>query len=392
VKLTKRVVESATADSSQEAFLWDAELRGFGLRVHPSGRRSYLVQYKVSGRTRRLALGAHGVLTVDQARRLAIQALAAVRGGGDPSRDRRCESVSFADLAARYLREHAELKKRPSSIASDQSLLKRVLTPRLGTLPVSQIGREDISRLHHSLHDTPIRANRAIALLSKIMNLAERWGVRPDGSNPCRHVERYRESKRERFLSAAETARLGDALRDLEAERKISAAVAAAVRMLLFTGARRGEICGLRWEHVDFEGSRLALQESKTGAKTIPLNAPALEVLAGLPRRCGWVFPTEVGDSPLDLSRPWDRVRARAGLPDLRIHDLRHSHASVLAAAGVSLLVIGRVLGHKVPATTARYAHLSDDPVREASEIAGARLVAAMSGQPRVSVTRLSRS
>ena len=194
-----------------------------------------------------------------------------------------------------------------------------------------------------------------------MFNLAEVWALRPDNSNPCRHVQRFRERARERFLSSAEIAKLASALKSLEDEEKITKAVAGAVRLLLFTGARRGEICGLRWDHIDFERGCLRLPDSKTGAKVISLNAPALEVIAGLPRRSPWVFPTEQGDQPIDLSRPWDRIRERAELPAVRIHDLRHSHASVLAAAGVPLLVIGRILGHNVPATTARYARLADD-------------------------------
>lgn len=320
---------------------------------------------------------------------MAIQALAAVRAGGDPSRDRRSGRGTFGELANRYLWEHAEARKRASAIASDRSLLRRVLVPKLGAAPTTKITREDVTRLHHELRETPIQANRTLALLSKIMNLAEFWGLRPDGSNPCRHVQRFREVKRERFLSSAETAKLADALAGLEAEAKITATVAAAIRLLLFTGARRGEICGLRWEHVDFERGYLRLPDSKTGAKTIALNAPALQVLASLPRRSEWVLPTKQGDRPVDLSRPWDVIRESAELPNLRIHDLRHSHASVLAAAGVSLLVIGRILGHKVPATTARYAHRADNPVREAAEIAGARIAVAMSGREPASVTRL---
>jgi integrase len=222
-----------------------------------------------------------------------------------------------------------------------------------------------------------------------MMNLAERWGLRPDASNPCRHVERYKERKRERFLSPAELARLGDALAEMERDGSETPSVVAAVRLLVFTGARRGEIVELRWEWVDFERACLRLPDSKTGAKAIPLSAPALQVLARLERRSPWVLPTAAGDGPVSLSKPWERARRHAGLPGVRLHDLRHTFASILASSGTSLIVIGRVLGHTVPATTARYAHLSDDPVREAAEAAGARLAAAMRGEAKADAAPL---
>jgi integrase len=283
-------------------------------------------------------------------------------------------------LAKRYLREHAIPKKKPSSVTSDQQLLDNHVIPKLGRLRVAEVTRNDVSALHHSLRKTPYQANHALSLISKMMNLAERWGLREDGTNPCRHVERYREHKRERYLSAAETARLGDALTALVREEKISKSCAAAVRLIALTGARRGEVCGLRWEYIDWERACLRLPDSKTGPKVIPLAAPALQLLANLPRRSEWCFPTEQGDLPADLSRPWDRIREQAKLPGFRIHDLRHTCASVLAAQGESLIVIGKLLGHTVPATTARYAHLSDDPVRAAAERVGAQIARALSG------------
>ncbi len=392
--LTKRTVESLCATDGRDVVVWDDELRGFGVRVRAgSGHRYYVVKYRHQGRQRWETLGQHGAVTAAKARRLAARTLGSVAEGCDPAaerRARRAAAVTVSELAARYIADHAEQKKRASSVVSDRALLKLRIVPRLGRLRVPDVTREDVERFHREVgKDHPTQANRAIALLSKMMNLAELWGLRPDNSNPCRHVQRFRERPRERFLSSVEIAKLAKALKSLEGEGKITKAVAGAVRLLLLTGARRGEICGLRWEYVDFERGCVRLPDSKTGAKAISLNAPALQVIAELPRRSPWVFPTEQGEHPIDLSRPWDRIRERAELPAVRIHDLRHSHASVLAAAGVPLLVIGRILGHNVPATTARYAHLADDPVREAAEIAGARIAAAMSGRKPASVTRL---
>lgn len=241
-KLTRRTVEATKSGPARDVFTWDDELSGFGVRVLPSGKRSYLVQYRFARRTRRLTLGAHGVLTAQQARRLARAALGDLARGIDPAAARRAKAKAptVKELGQRYLREHAKPKKRPSSAASDESLLKRCIYPRLGQRLVIDLCREQLHRRVGK--DTPTQANRVLALVSKMMNLAERWGLRSDGTNPCRHVERFRETKRERFLSSAEIAKIGDALAALEREGKITGAAAAAVRVLLLTGARRGEV------------------------------------------------------------------------------------------------------------------------------------------------------
>jgi integrase len=380
-RLTKKLVDAATP-RDREYFLWDDELRGFGLRVLPSGRCMYVVQYRASARTRRMKLGPPAVLTPREARRHAAQVLAEVLAGGDPSAARKVEGVTVADLAARYLREHAETKKKPSSAAKDARNLELHVLPVLGSLPVGSVTRVEVSRLHYRMRKTPGAANRTLALISKMMNLAEGWGLRPDGSNPCRHVERYPERQLERYLSSAELGRLGEVLAEAERKEQEPRPVIAAIRLLILTGARRSEILNLRWAEVDFERGLLRLRDSKTGPKTIPANAPALEILAGLERTSEWALPTARGTSPVSLSRPWSRIRRRAGLEDLRIHDLRHSFASVGAAAGLGLPLIGKLLGHTQPATTHRYAHLGDDPVRQASEAIGARITTALAARP----------
>jgi integrase len=380
-KLTKQLVDAATP-RDREYFLWDGELHGFGLRVLPSGRRTYVVQYRAARRTRRMNLGPPAVLSPREARRRAAQALAEVLAGGDPSVTRRAEGITVADLARRYLREHARTKKKPSSAAKDERNLELHVLPRLGHLTVMAVTRSEVSRLHHAMRKTPGAANRTLALLSKMMNLAESWALRPDGSNPCRHVERYPERRLERYLSSAERSRLGEVLADAERSEEEPASVIAAIRLLILTGARRSEILSLRWSEVDLERGFLRLRDSKTGPKAIPLNAPAREVLAGLERASEWVLPTARGSGPVSLSKPWSRIRRRAGLEDLRIHDLRHSFASVGAGAGLGLPLIGKLLGHTQPATTHRYAHLGDDPVRQASEAIGARISEALTAQP----------
>ena len=385
-KLTKRLVEGIKPDPDRDVIVWDQELPGFGIRVWPSGKRVYILKYRnMHGRQRKPVIGQHGVLTADQARSIARGWLAEVERGGDPSGSRveARTSPTMDDLAERYLEQHARVKKRPRSVKSDETLLQLHILPPLGRMKVSEVGRADVQRLHHNMRATPGAANRTAALLSKMFNLAEKWGLRPDVSNPCRHLEKYRERKLERFLSEAELARLGDVLNEAERFGSERPSVIAAIRLLIFTGCRLSEILTLRWEYVDFERQVLRLPESKTGQKVVPLNAPARELLTGMTRDpSGWVIPgAKIGAHLVNLEKPWRRIRAKAGLDDVRLHDLRHSFASFGAASGLSLPIIGALLGHTQAATTKRYAHLADDPLRQASEAVGQRIAAAMKGE-----------
>jgi integrase len=384
-RLTKRYVDALRCTDG-DLVVWDDDLPGFGLRVRASGRRYYVAKYRAKGRQRWLTLGPHGVLTPEQARRQAAKALSAARDGADPAVERRAEgrALTVADLAERYLSQHAEPKKKAASLRNDRLNLRLHVVPSLGRVPLAAVTREDVATLHHALRETPTAANRVLALLSKMFNLAERWGLRQDGSNPCRHVERFPEHRRERFLSDDELARLGNVLKDVELRGVESTEVIAAIRLLLFTGCRLSEILRLGWEDVDVELRCLRFADSKTGAKRIPLNSAALEVLIGLPRKSPWVIPGRDPAEPLvNLAKPWKRIRELAGLDDVRIHDLRHTHGSSAAGAGLSLHLVGALLGHRQPGTTARYAHLAEDPVREASERVGLRLSAAMRGVKR---------
>ena len=289
----------------------------------------------------------------------------------------------MADLAERYMAEHARPKKRPSSARTDASNLRIHVLPALGRKRVAVVTRADIADLHHAMRETPGAANRTLALVSKMMNLAEKWGLRPDASNPCRHVERYRERKMERFLATEELARLGTVLSEAERTATELPSVIAAIRLLIFTGARLGEILNLQWRDVDIKRACLRLPESKTGAKVIHLNAPALEVLNGLERseHNPWVIAGREPEKPLvNLRKPWHRIRKAAEIEDMRLHDLRHSFASVGVAGGLSLPMIGALLGHAQPATTVRYAHLAADPLKQAVDLIGERIAAAMKG------------
>ncbi len=287
MKLTKRTVE-AIAVGEADVLLWDDTLRGFGVKVTPKGVRVYVLQYSFGGRSRRVTIGRHGELTVEEARRKALGLRAAVANGADPAGVRATDRAVplLAEFAQRYLSEHAAVKKKPLSLAADERNLRNHILPAMGRLKVSAIARADVVRFHQSMKAKPGAANRCLALLSKMFNLAEKWGIRPDGSNPCRHVEKYPERSLERFLSLAELARLGAALREAE-EKGEHPSVIGALRLLTFTGCRRNEILTLRWEHVDLAGGCLRLPSSKTGKRVVPLGAPALAVLAALPRREG---------------------------------------------------------------------------------------------------------
>lgn len=371
-KLTKRTVEAAEVKAS-EYFLWDDEVPGFGLRVLPSGRKSFIVQYRAGRRPRRISLGPSTVLTCEQARTRAITIIAAVRNGDDPAakRDADREALTVGELADRFDREHISVRLKNSTAKGYRRMIDRVILPALGRHRVTEVTRADIAKLHHDMRHIPYDANRCLEIVSKMFNLAEMWGLRPDGTNPRKHIKKYPEEKRERFLSVAELRRVGEVLREMEQEGIELPSGIAAVRLLMLTGCRLGEIMRLKWEYVDFVGRALRLPDSKTGAKVVHLGQPALEVLETIERieDNSWVITGTLPGAPLyDLQPFWQRVRARAGLKDVRIHDLRHTFASTAVAAGQGLPIIGKLLGHTQVQTTARYAHLAADPVRTAAD------------------------
>jgi len=395
-RLTRRLVQSARPGKIAY-IIWDTSLTNFGLRLYPSGKRSYVIQYRPEGQrlARKMVVGGADVLTPEHARKRAADLLADVADGADPlaERQERAEVPTVAELAQRYLQQHAAVKKKASSASMDKATLRRHVLPALGQQRVTDVTRGDVERLHYGLRKIPVMANRVLALLSKMFNLAERWELRDEGSNPCRHVERYREHRRERFLSDAEYQRLGAVLSEAERTQTEHPSVIAAVRLIALTGCRRGEILGLRWEDLDLENGWLLIQDSKTGKKTQPISAPTRMLLAELHQRsngCPWVCPGRGREKPLvAMTYAWFRIRKQAGLDDVRLHDLRHSFASIAAASGHSLLIIGRMLGHTQAATTQRYAHLADDPLRRANETVGSRVAAALRGDAQARVVPL---
>ena len=370
-RLTKRTVEAAGVRAA-EYMLWDGDLPGFGIRIMPSGRRSYLVQYRSGRRSRRVTLGPHGILTAEQARGMAIEALAEVRSGGDPAGERkeRRQALTVQELAARFDVEHIAVHLKESTAREYRRNLRRFILPVLGRHKVLEVTRADVARFHHDLRHIPYQANRNLEIISKMFNLAEMWGLRPDGSNPRKHLRKYPEKKRERFLSSSELRRLGEVLDAMDAERVELPSAIVAVRLLLLSGCRLNEIMKLRWEHVDFAEGLLRLPDSKTGAKAVQLGEAAIAVLRSIeqqPFNRHVIHGTLAGKPIADLQPFWQRLRARAGLKDVRIHDLRHTYASIAVASGQGLPMIGKLLGHSQVQTTARYAHLAGDPVRAAA-------------------------
>ncbi|WP_255476508.1 tyrosine-type recombinase/integrase [Geminicoccus flavidas] len=397
--ITKRFVEMAEPGRH-----YDAKLAGFGLYVgrpdaDGGSARSYFVEYRPGhGRgvsKRRYTIGRHGRWTADKARDEAKRLLAIVDGGGDPlaARESAKKATKLADVAAEWLVE-IDTKRKPRTAFDYRRLFNCRILPTLGTRDVAKIERQDIARLHHAMRGTPYEANHALRVASSFFTWTERAGYRPDGSNPCRHVDPYPEKRRERFLSPRELQRLARVLRVVERSGLMSPYVVAAVRLLVFTGARLSEILTLRWEHVEADRALLRLPDSKTGQKVIYLSGPALDVLAKLPRVRGnphVIVGGKEGAHLVNLEKPWLRLRKAALLADVRLHDLRHSHASVAAASGLSLPLIGALLGHSQPATTARYAHLAADPVRAAAEMVGQRIAAAMTGDRSAEVIPMQR-
>lgn len=392
--LTKSKIDSLIP-GEKDQFAWDLALPGYGLKITPSGKKVFILQYRPAGGrasgVRRYTIGTYGALTPDQARKEAVRLRGLIASGIDPAeaKTKAKAAIPFKTFAAQYLEQYATLHKKPRSVVEDRRNLDNHVLPVLSNKSLEKISRADVAQLHHRLRTSPTAANRVLSLLTTMLNLAERWGLRPDGSNPCRHIQRFKEDRRERFLSSEELARLGHALTKAEQENTHSPFVIGLVRLLIFTGARLGEIRTLTWEDVDLEERRLNLPDSKSGKKTIHLNAPAVAVLDALPKIDGNPFVCcgqRKEKGLVGIHRAWFEIRDKAKLPDVRLHDLRHSFASVAAGSGMSLPIIGSLLGHTQAQTTQRYSHLHRDPLREASEAIAAQIQAAMNQKPQAPV------
>jgi integrase len=403
VKLGKRTLDNLPQVTKRTTF-FDTELTGFGLRVFPSGARSWIIEYRpgAGGRAvskRRMVIGTSRTLTPDQARTQAAALLAKVKLGADPARERSDgrKADDVRDLLARFMDDHVRAKRKIRTVKLFDGYIKNHIEPALGLRKAPALARADVERLHKTVGKVnPVTANRVIALISAVYAYGLRAGLLPKGTvNPALGIEKFREQNRERFLTEPELLRLGDAIREAEttgierleskskhASKKpiaIGPHAAAAIRLLIFTGARLREILDLKWDHVDLQRGLLFLPDSKTGKKTIVLGGAALAILTSLKHVGSYVIAGNDPEKPrADLQRPWALVSKRAGLAGLRLHDLRHSFASVGAGSGMGLPIIGKLLGHSNSKTTERYAHLAVDPVRRAADDISAQIAKAM--------------
>ncbi|WP_246676255.1 tyrosine-type recombinase/integrase [Mesorhizobium sp. B1-1-5] len=410
IKLTKRVVDAAMPRSGRFV-LFDSEIKGFGLRVFPSGLKSWVFEYKADGggrraTTKRVTIGKTDEFTPDEARKIADKLRSKAKIGQDPQAEKaeKREAATVSKVATEFLATHVNAKRKASTRANYEDILNRIVTPALGSKKARDVTRADIAKLHLGRSKTPFQANRILAVLSSMYAFAGKHGLVPEGYNPARGIEKFPETSRERWLSPDELGRLGASIRLAETEgipwsidptkkskhvpktkreTAIGEHAAAALRLLIFTGARLREILHLKWSEVDLERGLLLLSDSKTGKKTIVLNAPSIEVLSKLQRVGLYVIAGESAGSDeekprSDLKRPWAVVTRHADLEDLRIHDLRHNFASFGAGGGLGLPIIGKLLGHAQASTTQRYAHLDADPLRRATNTIGNTIATAM--------------
>ena len=341
----------------------DARLRGFGVRVMPSGRKRFFVHCQYKGERVWKTVGDFGAIGVEEARARAADMLAAIRRG-EPA-PALPEETLFEAVAATVFGQYERVWK-PGTLAVNRCYLRNQLLPYFAGRQIAEIERTDVRKWFAALRATPVAADRSMPVLSVIMREAEAMGFRPEGSNPCRGIKRYRRKGRERFLSDDELRRLSAVLRRHADAWPLRVA---AIRLLLLTGCRKGEILTLRWS--DYREGRLFLRDSKTGPRTVWLSDPARAVLDGLERTGRWVFPGARGNRPRSaawLNAAWWRIRAEAGLGDARLHDLRHTHASIALREGETVLAIGRLLGHAHPETTLKYTHPADAAASEAAE------------------------
>lgn len=395
MRLTKKVIDAlAYQGVKNERFVvWDGDPPGFGVRVFPSGAKSFVLSYRAAGRKRLLTVGSYGALTLDQARAAARAALSKVETeGADPLaiREQERQGETVRDLCAAYMEQHGDAKKSGSE---DRRRIERHILPAWAGLKAKAIKRADVASLHAKIgKSAPYEANRTVALLSKMFELARRWGFVPEGHpNPARDIDRFKEAKRDRWVTPEELPRLAQAI-----DQEPNETARFALWLYLLTGARKSELLKAEWANIDWARGELKLPDTKAGrVHYIPLSAPALALLRDMPRIEGnpYILPGKVpGAHLVNISKPWGRVRAAAGVEDVRLHDLRRTVGSWLAQAGNSLHLIGRVLNHSNQSTTAVYARFGEDSVRAALEQHGARIMGAAGLTPAAEVAELPKA
>jgi len=377
LRLLKRTIDALKIDGS-DYVVWDTQLLGFGIRVSPNGRKTFLIQYRFHGKSKRVSLGKYGLVTVDEARKEAHKILGVLASGKNPSIavQRHIKSPTLNEVAKRFLDEYVSVRLKPGTQANYNQILKCYVLPVLGKRKIIDIMRADVATLHLSLKHVPNQANRCVLVLSKIFNLCEEWGLREQSQNPCKHVQRYKENKRHRFLSKSELAHLWQTLDKVALEKTVSIHAVNAYKLLILTGCRLSEIQTLKWSFI--RGNHVEFPDSKTGYKRLPLNDAAMTVLAQIPRlpENEYVICGEKARSYIvNLQKSWRRIRKQANLDDVRIHDLRHTFTSHAVMGGTPLALVSRLLGHSKITTTMRYAHLADAELAKASNGIGNQLI-----------------
>lgn len=404
-RITKRSVDALEAEA-RDAYLWDSELAGFGVKATPSGKKMYVLQYRTRSQEqkrrtapKRVTIGRHGEITPEQARTLASKFLLEVTAGGDPRQAfRPSESPTMAALAARFLTEYLPGKKHPpraSTVTYYEILFRVHVTPALGGKKVDEVSTADVEKLHAAMRKKPYIANRTLSLLQHAFDQAERWGWRPQHTNPALHVERYREdrrgAKKEVMLTSAQMAKLVQAIDEEEEAGGVSLVAAAALRVAFWTGWRIGEVLRLRWANVDLERGVARLLLTKTASEEYrQLPSEAIRVLEGIPKvaGCPYVFPgTDLTQHLTTVRKSWGKIRERAGLDRLeglgafRIHDLRHNVVSWDVSRGVPLEIAGKNVGHRSRRSTEVYAHFAPDALKRAADERAAAMRAAFEAE-----------
>jgi integrase len=368
---------SGNPKSKSAQLVWDDDVRGLGIRIYPSERKTFVVSYRNSIRQKRwITLGNFGTLTLQEARKRAKKILVQAGDGLDPAKEReeQRKAETMAQLCADYIERHAKVHKK--TWEKDQAKLKKYVLPAWKNERVDSITRAHIAELHSKIgRRAPYAANRLLEVLKKMFNLAVIWGYIPEASiNPATKIQRFKEKKRDRWVTHEEMPKL---LKSIDEEGNIY--VRSVFWLYLLTGARKSELLNAKWDDINFERKELRIAETKAGRiHYVPLSSPAMEIIEALPRLKDnpFLLPgNKPGSSLVNMDKPWGRVRKRAGIEDVRLHDLRRTVGSWMAESGVSLLVIGKTLDHSNPVTTQIYARLSQDPVREALEKHGNRIL-----------------
>jgi integrase len=397
-KLDDKLVKALPVPTKGNKIKYDTEVAGFGVRITAAGARAFILNYRVksgpkAGTERRYTIGTFDDWLAVPARTEAKRLRRLVDQGGDPVGEAKAdrEAPTVAKLCDRYLEEHVQPHNEPRTIVENRRMVERIIKPKLGRLKVEAVEHDDVAKLHRDMKATPRRANHVVAVLSKMFNLAELWRMRPLNSNPCRHIKRYPENERERFLDGEELERVGAVLREMETEGTVQPEIAACIRFLALTGCRLGEAVSATWDTIDIKAGVWSLPDAKAGSREVLLGAPALVLLASLDRDGDRVFGSATaakvekawsGEKPRPKRRQKGKagIRDRAGLADVRLHDLRHTTGTYAGAAGLNAFIVRDLLGHKTLAMTGRYVSRHVDPLRAAADAVSGQIAAALNG------------